>query len=95
MEVEPTIRPAFERWFSEDGKWPAAVLRDGSGYMLASAQAAWTAWKACTLATLVQLTADGWRQTRYESAVTECEACLTEDACRLRGQCAHYLRERA
>jgi hypothetical protein len=25
--------------------------------------------------------------------ITECEACLTPDACALRGQCAHYLRE--
>ena len=30
----------------------------------------------------------------YVAPVTECEACLTEDACRIRGQCAHYLRER-
>ena len=30
----------------------------------------------------------------YVARVTECEACLTEDACRIRGQCAHYLRER-
>ena len=30
---------------------------------------------------------------RYKWPVTECEACLTEDACRIRGQCAHYLRE--
>ena len=35
------------------------------------------------------------KQPRYEAIVTECEACMTEDACRIRGQCAHYLRERA
>ena len=40
-----------------------------------------------------QMMADGWRQTRYEAPVTDCEACLTPDACSLRGQCAHYLRE--
>lgn len=94
--VEPTVRLAFERWFSDDGKWPKAVERGAGGcYMLASAQAAWEAWKACTMATLEQLTADGWRQTRYEAPVTNCEACLTPDACAIRGQCGHYLRERA
>jgi len=34
------------------------------------------------------------RKPEYVARVTECEACLTEDACRIRGQCAHYLRER-
>lgn len=42
-----------------------------------------------------QMIADGWRQTRYEAPVTDCEACLTPDACSIRGQCAHYLREAA
>ena len=42
-----------------------------------------------------QMIADGWRQTRYVAPVTDCEACLTPDACAIRGQCAHYLRERA
>ena len=40
-----------------------------------------------------RMVADGWRKTRYVSPVTNCEACLTEDACQIRGQCAHYLRE--
>lgn len=43
--LEPE-RAAFEAWFSENGKWPAAVQRSGDGYMLASAQSAWTAWQA-------------------------------------------------
>ena len=41
-----------------------------------------------------RMIADGWRKTRYEAPVTECEACLTPDACAIRGQCGHYLRER-
>ena len=41
------------------------------------------------------MVADGWRKTRYAAPVTECEACLTPDACSIRGQCGHYLRERA
>lgn len=40
-----------------------------------------------------RMIADGWRQTRYVAPVTDCEACLTPDACALRGQCGHYLRE--
>lgn len=39
-------RAAFEAWFSEGGKWPAAVRRNGDGYMLAAAQSAWNAYKA-------------------------------------------------
>lgn len=42
-----------------------------------------------------RMIADGWRQTRYVAPVTDCEACLTPDACAIRGQCGHYLRERA
>ena len=30
----------------------------------------------------------------YVARVTDCEGCLTQDACAIRGQCAHYLRER-
>lgn len=41
-----------------------------------------------------RMIADGWRQTRYVAPVTDCEACLTPDACAIRGQCGHYLRER-
>lgn len=42
-----------------------------------------------------QMVADGWRQTKYVAPVTDCEACLTPDACAIRGQCGHYLREKA
>ena len=41
-----------------------------------------------------RMVADGWRQTRYVAPVTDCEACLTPDACAIREQCGHYLRER-
>ena len=43
--LEPE-RAAFEAWFSNGGKWPAAVQRSGDGYMLAAAQSAWNAWQA-------------------------------------------------
>lgn len=39
-------RAAFEAWFSEGGKWPAAVRRSGDGYRLAAAHSAWNAYKA-------------------------------------------------
>lgn len=39
-------RAAFDAWFSDGGKWPAAVQRSGDGYLLAAAQSAWTAWQA-------------------------------------------------
>lgn len=64
--VEQPVRPdagraAFEAWYSEGGKWPAAVRRSGEGYMLAAAQSAWTAWQAARvdLVAALQWYADG------------------------------------
>lgn len=51
--------------------------------------------RAAVAAERERMIADGWRQTRYAAPVTDCEACLTPDACAIRGQCGHYLRERA
>jgi len=39
-------RKEFEHWFSNEGKWPQAVARNGEGYKLMGAQDAWTTWKA-------------------------------------------------
>ena len=40
-------REAFEAWYSENGKWPNAVLRGSDGhYMLAASAAAWNVWQA-------------------------------------------------
>lgn len=36
-----------------------------------------------------------WDARVYEMPVTDCEGCMTADACAIRGQCAHYLRERS
>jgi hypothetical protein len=44
-------RAAFEAWFSDDGKWTAAIQRSGDGYMLAAAQTAWGVWQASAKAT--------------------------------------------
>ncbi len=45
-------RAAFEDWFSDEGKWPQAVQRNGDGYMLAQAQSSWQAWEAATAVAL-------------------------------------------
>ena len=50
-----TAREAFEAWFSEDGKWPAAVRRSGDGYTLAAAQGAWKAWCAARADAAVEI----------------------------------------
>lgn len=39
-------REAFEKWMTEDGKWPEAVMRNDDQYRLAQAASAWTAWQA-------------------------------------------------
>lgn len=39
-------RAAFEAYYSENGKWPAAIQRRGDSYILGSAQSAWTVWQA-------------------------------------------------
>lgn len=45
---EPVMsqRARFERWFSDQGKWPQAVERSGEGYRLMQAQDAWRTWQA-------------------------------------------------
>jgi hypothetical protein len=41
------VRAEFERWFSEDGAWPAAIEKDRSGeYKLAAAVSSWHTWEA-------------------------------------------------
>lgn len=46
--VRPSQRERFERWFSDQGKWPQSVERSGEGYKLMQAQSAWETWKvAC------------------------------------------------
>lgn len=42
-----TMRQRFEHWYSEEGKWPAAVDKDARGdYMLMQTALAWKAWQA-------------------------------------------------
>jgi uncharacterized protein YcbX len=45
--VRMSQRASFEHWYSDGGQSPKAVERDGEGYKLMGAQAAWNAWKAC------------------------------------------------
>ncbi len=40
------VREAFERWMSEDGKWPDAVAHRYGHYVLAQTESAWKAWQA-------------------------------------------------
>lgn len=40
-------REAFEHWYSNEGKWPRAVMRANNGdYLLSSAYVAWGVWQA-------------------------------------------------
>ena len=41
------MQKEFERWFSNDGKFPNAVAHAGNAYKRGSAQAAWISWQAC------------------------------------------------
>ena len=74
------IAPSVRGTGFEFGFWPGAraVVLVGAPTLIHAVEAAMD--KAATVPI-------------YVSRVTECEACLTEDACRIRGQCAHYLRE--
>lgn len=40
------VRERFERWMSEDGKWPDAVAHRYGHYVLAHTESAWKAWQA-------------------------------------------------
>ncbi|MGE6580355.1 hypothetical protein ACQKD0_04890 [Vreelandella aquamarina] len=44
--VRPSQRERFERWFSDQGKWPQSVERSGEGYRLMQANDAWLTWQA-------------------------------------------------
>ena len=44
------IRSEFEKWESDNGKWPRSIERSGEGYRLITVQSDWTAWKACASA---------------------------------------------
>jgi hypothetical protein len=47
MDNRDPVRAAFEKWFSEDGKFPRATERSDRGeYLLAQAASSWTAWQA-------------------------------------------------
>ena len=89
-------RAAFEHWVNTERPSLHATVRtyDESMALAHVMDAAWLAWKAARATERERMIADGWRQTRYAAPVTDCEACLTPDACAIRGQCGHYLRER-
>jgi hypothetical protein len=55
MTTDPK-REAFEKWASDDGKWPAAIEWNGNGYELMQTHAAWIAWQASWQAALSQPT---------------------------------------
>lgn len=41
-------RERFEHWASDDGEYPKAIERVGSGYKLGQTQAFWFAWHQCS-----------------------------------------------
>ena len=43
------MREAFEKWMSQDGKWPKAVEQRGGAYALMQTASAWEAWRAAWL----------------------------------------------
>lgn len=40
------VRERFEYWYSDEGRTPKAVERNGDGYRLIAAHTAWNAWQA-------------------------------------------------
>lgn len=61
---EQKARKEFERWFSEDGKWPSAVERNANGnYQLCSAHSAWISWRASWLS--CQGILDSWDNEKF------------------------------
>lgn len=39
-------RQRFERWASDDGRFPRAIERKGFSYILLQTQSQWEAWRA-------------------------------------------------
>jgi hypothetical protein len=47
MTATDDLRQRFEHWYSDEGKWPQAVAKDGGGdYLLLQAALSWKAWQA-------------------------------------------------
>jgi len=45
------MRQTFENWYSDGGKFPRAIERDGEGYRLKHAHDSWTSWKVAAAIT--------------------------------------------
>ena len=43
------MREAFEKWMTQDGRWPKAVEQHNGTYVLMQAASAWEAWRAAWL----------------------------------------------
>ena len=43
------MREAFERWMTQDGRWPKSVERHNGSYVLMQTASAWEAWRAAWL----------------------------------------------
>lgn len=80
-------RESFEHWYSDEGKSPRAIERSGEGYVLAQAQSAWTAWKACYKA--LDITGRPSGQPEYTPTQAQTAADVERDAARYR-----WLRDR-
>jgi hypothetical protein len=90
-QVDLVLGPLFEKALVDFGvacRFGDTAARQGTAERIRAAA------RALLAAERERMIADGWRQTRYVAPVTDCEACLTPDACAIRGQCGHYLRER-
>lgn len=49
MNGDQIIHEEFERWYSDQGKWPITVTRSETnqgGYKFSETQVAWGIWKA-------------------------------------------------
>jgi hypothetical protein len=43
------MREAFEKWMTDDGKWPRAIEQRNGAYVLMQTAAAWEAWRMAWL----------------------------------------------
>ena len=46
---EDAMRKAFEKWMSNDGKWPKAIEKRNGNYVLMQTSSAWEAWRMAWL----------------------------------------------
>ena len=83
--TEESIRAEFEKFMSDDGKWPKAIERDGAGnYILMQSASSWRVWEEAYYRCVRSERVQAWRRDaeRLRAVLKEAAAeleCLSSE----------------